>query len=66
MKTSMSLSIKLMPYGIYDARVSVTVCSIGVWKILAKFSNNPQQTFSAAFEVKEYGNLLARCQCLNQ
>ncbi|XP_075896440.1 complement C3-like [Nelusetta ayraudi] len=28
--------------------------SVGVWKILAKFSNNPQQTFSAAFEVKEY------------
>lgn len=31
------------------------VSSFGVWKIRAKFESNPQEIFSAEFEVKEYG-----------
>lgn len=34
------------------------VCSLGVWKVVAKFHSNPQQSFSAEFEVKEYGKSL--------
>nr|XP_033961985.1 complement C3-like [Pseudochaenichthys georgianus] len=30
------------------------IVSIGQWKIRAKFHSNPQQSFSAEFEVKEY------------
>ncbi|KAM9314814.1 complement C3-like [Pholidichthys leucotaenia] len=30
------------------------IVSLGVWKIVAKFTNNPQQSYSADFEVKEY------------
>uniref|UniRef100_A0A3Q3QYX6 Uncharacterized protein n=1 Tax=Monopterus albus TaxID=43700 RepID=A0A3Q3QYX6_MONAL len=28
----------------------------GVWKLVAKFQSNPQQSYSAEFEVKEYGD----------
>ncbi|XP_035534965.1 complement C3-like [Morone saxatilis] len=28
--------------------------SIGLWKVVAKFTSNPQQSYSAGFEVKEY------------
>lgn len=38
--------------------VFVSVCSFGLWKIVAKFQNNPQESFSAQFEVKEYGESL--------
>ncbi|XP_070831511.1 complement C3-like [Chaetodon trifascialis] len=31
-----------------------TVVSPGLWKVVAKFRNIPQQSFSAEFEVKEY------------
>ncbi|XP_076583682.1 complement C3-like [Chaetodon auriga] len=31
-----------------------TVVSSGLWKVVAKFHNIPQQNFSAEFEVKEY------------
>uniref|UniRef100_A0A3P8SVT4 Complement component c3a, duplicate 5 n=1 Tax=Amphiprion percula TaxID=161767 RepID=A0A3P8SVT4_AMPPE len=30
------------------------IVSTGVWKVVAKFHSNPQQSFSADFEVKEY------------
>ncbi|XP_059191683.1 complement C3-like [Centropristis striata] len=30
------------------------IVSYGMWKLEAKFSSNPQQSFTAAFEVKEY------------
>lgn len=40
------------------AIVFVSLCSFGLWKIVAKFQNNPQQSFSAQFEVKEYGESL--------
>uniref|UniRef100_A0A671YG04 Complement C3-like n=1 Tax=Sparus aurata TaxID=8175 RepID=A0A671YG04_SPAAU len=30
------------------------VVSFGLWKVVAKFSNVPQQSFSAEFEVREY------------
>ncbi|KAG7223750.1 hypothetical protein INR49_026432 [Caranx melampygus] len=30
------------------------IVSMGIWKVVAKFHSNPQQTFSAEFEVKEY------------
>ncbi|KAK5899739.1 hypothetical protein CesoFtcFv8_009183, partial [Champsocephalus esox] len=30
------------------------IVSTGVWKVVTKFHNNPQQSFSAEFEVKEY------------
>ncbi|KAK1890079.1 Complement C3 [Dissostichus eleginoides] len=30
------------------------VVSTGLWKVVTKFHSNPQQSFSAAFEVKEY------------
>ncbi|KAF7652290.1 hypothetical protein LDENG_00098660, partial [Lucifuga dentata] len=30
------------------------IVSIGLWKIVTKFTSNPQQSFSAEFEVKEY------------
>lgn len=42
--------------------VFVSVCSTGLWKIVAKFQNNPQQSFMAQFEVKEYGKSLETAQ----
>ncbi|XP_076003914.1 complement C3-like [Genypterus blacodes] len=30
------------------------IASFGLWTLVAKFPNNPQQSFSAEFEVKEY------------
>ncbi|XP_073327860.1 complement C3-like isoform X1 [Pagrus major] len=30
------------------------IVSIGLWKVVARFHNKPQQSFSAEFEVKEY------------
>ncbi|KAK1885746.1 Complement C3 [Dissostichus eleginoides] len=30
------------------------IVSIGLWKVVTKFHSNPQQSFSAEFEVKEY------------
>uniref|UniRef100_A0A671YJ49 Complement C3-like n=1 Tax=Sparus aurata TaxID=8175 RepID=A0A671YJ49_SPAAU len=30
------------------------IVSPGLWKVVAKFHNNPQQSYSAEFEVKEY------------
>uniref|UniRef100_A0A8D3BWM3 Complement component c3a, duplicate 5 n=1 Tax=Scophthalmus maximus TaxID=52904 RepID=A0A8D3BWM3_SCOMX len=34
--------------------VCAHACSPGLWKVVAKFHSNPQQSFSAEFEVKEY------------
>ncbi len=31
------------------------VRSPGIWKVVTLFSNTPQKTFTADFEVKEYG-----------
>ncbi|XP_070768765.1 complement C3-like [Enoplosus armatus] len=36
-----------------DYQLPETV-SVGLWKVVAKFQSNPQQSFSAEFEVKEY------------
>uniref|UniRef100_A0A3B3I5E3 Anaphylatoxin-like domain-containing protein n=1 Tax=Oryzias latipes TaxID=8090 RepID=A0A3B3I5E3_ORYLA len=33
---------------------NVCLCSPGLWEIVAKFQSNPQESFSANFEVKEY------------
>uniref|UniRef100_A0A8C7X9G7 Anaphylatoxin-like domain-containing protein n=1 Tax=Oryzias sinensis TaxID=183150 RepID=A0A8C7X9G7_9TELE len=33
------------------------IVSPGLWKIVAKFQSNPQESFSANFEVKEYGKV---------
>ncbi|XP_028450259.1 complement C3 [Perca flavescens] len=30
------------------------IVSLGLWKVVAKFQSNPQQSYSADFEVKEY------------
>ncbi|XP_068448641.1 complement C3-like [Clinocottus analis] len=30
------------------------IVSVGLWKVVTKFNSNPQQSFSAEFEVKEY------------
>ena len=38
--------------------VCVHACSPGLWKVVAKFHSNPQESFSAEFEVKEYGESL--------
>ncbi|KAM6939508.1 complement C3-like [Xenentodon cancila] len=43
--------------GTYDLDKIVSflhVSSIGLWKVVAKFNSNPQHSFEAAFEVKEY------------
>ena len=44
---------------IYSVCVRVCVCvcvyCIGVWKVVARFHSKPEQSFSAEFEVKEYG-----------
>uniref|UniRef100_A0A671YCY9 Complement C3-like n=1 Tax=Sparus aurata TaxID=8175 RepID=A0A671YCY9_SPAAU len=37
------------------------IVSPGLWKVVAKFHNNPQQSYSAEFEVKEYGQSLNTC-----
>uniref|UniRef100_A0A3P9KQP9 Uncharacterized protein n=1 Tax=Oryzias latipes TaxID=8090 RepID=A0A3P9KQP9_ORYLA len=36
----------------------VCLCSPGLWKIAASFTNNPEEEFSANFEVKEYGKIV--------
>lgn len=35
--------------------VFLSVFSPGLWKVVAKFHSNPQQSYTAEFEVKEYG-----------
>ncbi|XP_030590143.1 complement C3-like [Archocentrus centrarchus] len=41
--------------GIYSGEFQLgEIVSTGVWKVVAKFHSNPQQTYSAEFEVKEY------------
>uniref|UniRef100_A0A3P8VZ81 Complement C3-like n=1 Tax=Cynoglossus semilaevis TaxID=244447 RepID=A0A3P8VZ81_CYNSE len=37
---------------IYKQRL--IICSPGIWKLVAKFRSNPQQSYTAEFEVKEY------------
>lgn len=37
--------------------LSLSFPSKGIWKVLVKFQSNPQETFTADFEVKEYGRL---------
>ena len=39
----------------------VSAFSPGLWKVVAKFHSNPQQSYSAEFEVKEYGQSLITC-----
>uniref|UniRef100_A0A671XKJ9 Anaphylatoxin-like domain-containing protein n=1 Tax=Sparus aurata TaxID=8175 RepID=A0A671XKJ9_SPAAU len=39
----------------FNICVLLSVCfSFGVWKVVARFQSNPQQSYSAEFEVKEY------------
>ncbi len=51
------------------------VRSPGIWKVVARFSNTRQKTFTAVFEVKEYGktcviklllfkNMISQIMCL--
>ncbi|KAM7010032.1 complement C3-like [Tautogolabrus adspersus] len=41
--------------GIYSGSYPLgEIVSSGLWKVVAKFKSNPQQSFSAEFEVKEY------------
>lgn len=35
--------------------LSSSVCSKGIWKVVVKFQSSPQESFTADFEVKEYG-----------
>lgn len=45
--------VSLTPYCVCFCCVPLT--STGMWKVVAKFLSNPQQTFSAEFVVKEHG-----------
>eukprot|EP00066_Takifugu_rubripes_P028718 XP_011617984.1 PREDICTED: complement C3-like isoform X1 [Takifugu rubripes] len=41
--------------GIHSGNFKLTeIVSKGIWKVLVKFQSNPQETFTADFEVKEY------------
>ncbi|XP_073327894.1 complement C3-like [Pagrus major] len=41
--------------GVYSGHHQLgEIVSFGVWKVVAKFHSNPQQSYSAEFEVKEY------------
>ncbi|XP_042340612.1 complement C3-like isoform X2 [Plectropomus leopardus] len=41
--------------GIHSGHYQLSeIVSPGLWKVVAKFSSNPQQSYSADFEVKEY------------
>ncbi|KAM3864598.1 complement C3-like [Diretmus argenteus] len=47
--------VTLKPTGIHSGDYKLgEVVSIGVWQVVARFHSNPQQSFSADFEVKEY------------
>ncbi len=39
----------------------MSMCSPGLWKVVAKFHSNQNQSYSAEFEVKEYGKSLIVC-----
>ncbi|KAM9769654.1 complement C3-like [Menidia menidia] len=44
-----------MTSGIYTGAYTLPeIVSMGQWKVVAKFENNPQQSFFSEFEVKEY------------
>uniref|UniRef100_A0A8C5NDE5 Complement C3-like n=1 Tax=Gouania willdenowi TaxID=441366 RepID=A0A8C5NDE5_GOUWI len=45
---------KTLKSGIHSFVLSVFLCSRGVWKLVARFQTNPQQSFYSNFEVKEY------------
>uniref|UniRef100_A0A3B3C5K7 Macroglobulin domain-containing protein n=1 Tax=Oryzias melastigma TaxID=30732 RepID=A0A3B3C5K7_ORYME len=67
-QTDTSISIEITPEGIILPMDPVSlksgihsghyqlneIVSAGLWKIVAKFDSNPQESFSANFEVKEY------------
>lgn len=40
-----------------DALPVCFVSSVGLWKIVARFPSIPQMSYSAEFEIKEYGEL---------
>ncbi|XP_028257105.1 complement C3a.1 isoform X2 [Parambassis ranga] len=45
----------ILKSGMYSGHYALgEIVSTGVWKLVAMFQSNPQQTFSAEFEVKEY------------
>nr|XP_020511756.1 complement C3-like [Labrus bergylta] len=47
--------LRVLTSGIYSGSYTLgEIVSSGLWKVVAKFQSNPQQTFSAEFEVKEY------------
>uniref|UniRef100_A0A3Q2QK09 Complement C3 n=1 Tax=Fundulus heteroclitus TaxID=8078 RepID=A0A3Q2QK09_FUNHE len=39
----------------FNLKLVVHVCSFGNWKMMAKFHSNAAESFTAEFEVKEYG-----------
>uniref|UniRef100_A0A665W150 NTR domain-containing protein n=1 Tax=Echeneis naucrates TaxID=173247 RepID=A0A665W150_ECHNA len=55
---SMSVSNKYIFYNLKQVSLhifqTVCVCSPGLWKVVTKFCSNPQMSFSADFQVKEY------------
>uniref|UniRef100_A0A8C7WLV0 Uncharacterized protein n=1 Tax=Oryzias sinensis TaxID=183150 RepID=A0A8C7WLV0_9TELE len=59
-KTDTSIDIEIVVFWQFSFLVGFnlfdTVClySPGLWKIVAKFQSNPQESFSTNFEVKEY------------
>ncbi|KAK5893217.1 hypothetical protein CgunFtcFv8_006111 [Champsocephalus gunnari] len=51
----LALNLVSLESGIHSGHYQLAeIVSIGQWKIHAKFHSNPQQSFSAEFEVKEY------------
>ncbi|XP_026216238.1 complement C3-like [Anabas testudineus] len=46
---------KSLQSGIYPGHYQLgEIVSTGLWKVVARFADNPQESFSAEFEVKEY------------
>ncbi|XP_033961544.1 complement C3-like isoform X1 [Pseudochaenichthys georgianus] len=51
----LALNLVSLESGIHSGHYQLAeIVSIGQWKIRAKFHSNPQQSFSAEFQVKEY------------
>uniref|UniRef100_A0A8C7WW61 Uncharacterized protein n=1 Tax=Oryzias sinensis TaxID=183150 RepID=A0A8C7WW61_9TELE len=53
-RTDNTVSIQIVLTDFIFLNFLVCLCSPGLWKIVASFKNNPDEEFSANFEVKEY------------
>ncbi len=52
---TLPLEIVSLKSGIHSGDYQIgEIVSPGIWKVVAKFHSNPQESFSADFEVKEY------------